>query len=283
MQWLARGLGELGHEVVILAPPGSNVPDARIVPYTRPHPHSPNADLRPYLPPGIDVIHAHFSLAPAEDGPPTCWTLHGNARPGTSLTPGAIGVSADHARRHGLDQWVLNGLDPADYRFAAEKADYDLFLGRMHSAKGWQWAVEGARRAGRRLVVAGGWRSLFRRGVTTVGPVDGARKRELLSRAACLWMPAQWEEPFGLTVIEALVSGTPVLGTRRGALPELVSAQVGALGNTLEELVALRPTLARIDPHDCRDLVLQQFTHRIMAERYLDIYRSLLKGAHKTS
>ena len=60
-------------------------------------------------------------------------------------------------------------------------------------------------------------------------------------------MPALWDEPFGITLIEALVSGTPVLGTRRGSLPEIVSPEVGALGDTLEELVALRARLDAID------------------------------------
>ena len=61
-------------------------------------------------------------------------------------------------------------------------------------------------------------------------------------------MPALWDEPFGITLIEALASGTPVLGTHRGSLPEVISPDVGALGDTVEELVALRPALDRMEP-----------------------------------
>jgi len=91
-------------------------------------------------------------------------------------------------------------------------------------------------------------------------------------------MPARWDEPFGLTLIEALASGTPVLGTRRGALPEIVTPAVGALGDTLDELVALRPQINAIDPARCRDLVERHFTHRTMAEGYLALYRRVIGG-----
>lgn len=271
--WLARGLAELGHEVVLLAGPGSRVPEARLVPVDPRAAEHSGFDPRRFLPPGVDVLHAHRPIA--VPGVPTLWTLHGTAnQPG--YPPNMVGVSRDHAARSGAAAFVYNGLDPAEYRFRAAKEAYDLFLGRLHSAKGWQWAVEGARRAGRRLVVAGGLKTLFRRGVRTVGRVSGARKRELLAGAACLWMPARWDEPFGLTLIEAMVSGTPVLGTRRGALPEIVSPDTGALGDTLDELVAARPGLARLDPEACRARVLELFTHRAMAESYLRLYREVV-------
>jgi glycosyltransferase involved in cell wall biosynthesis len=273
--WLARGLAELGHEVVLLAGPGSRVPEARLVPVDPRAAEHVDFDPRPFLPPGVDVLHAHRPLALADV--PTLWTLHGTAtRP--DYPPNMVCLSRDHAIRSGAAAYVYNGLDPADYQFRSDKAAFDLFLGRLHSAKGWQWAVEGARRSGHRLVVAGGLRSLFRRGVRTVGRVGGERKRELLAAAGCLWMPALWNEPFGLTLIEAMVSGTPVLGTRRGSLPEIVSPETGALGDTLDELVAARPGLAKIDPEACRARVLSVFTHRVMAQRYLQLYREVVES-----
>jgi glycosyltransferase involved in cell wall biosynthesis len=275
VHWLARGLAALGHEVTLLAAPGSVVPEARLVPVNPEDAESARFDPRPLLPRDTEVLHAHRPLA--LDDPPSLWTLHGTAtRPGY---PGhMVCLSADHARRSGASRFVHNGLDPADYRFRAKKDGSDLFLGRLHSVKGWQWAVEGARRAGRKLVVAGGWKSLLRRGVRTVGPVDGEKKLALLSGADCLWMPARWDEPFGLTSIEAMASGTPVLGTRRGALPEIVSEETGALGETLDELVTLRPSLARIDPGACRRRVEQHFGHIGMAEKYVALYREVIDG-----
>jgi glycosyltransferase involved in cell wall biosynthesis len=90
-------------------------------------------------------------------------------------------------------------------------------------------------------------------------------------------MPALWEEPFGITLIEAMVSGTPVLGTRRGSLPEIVTPEVGALGETLDQLVALRPELDSIDPEVCRLRVERHFTHHRMAEGYLRMFRHYLE------
>jgi glycosyltransferase involved in cell wall biosynthesis len=87
-------------------------------------------------------------------------------------------------------------------------------------------------------------------------------------------MPAQWDEPFGLTLVEALASGTPVLGTRRGALPEIISPETGYLGDTLEELIAAIAAVERLDPDACRARVDRCFHYRVMAENYLRMYRA---------
>jgi glycosyltransferase involved in cell wall biosynthesis len=273
VHWLARGLAELGHEVTLLAAPGSRVPEARLVPVDPHRAGHIDFDPRPLLPAGTEVFHAHRPIA--VPGLPTLWTLHGTATR-TDYPPNMVCLSADHAARSGAAAFVYNGLDPSDFRFRRDKQPFDLFLGRLHSVKGWQWAVDGARRAGKRIVVAGGWKAILRRGARVVGPVGGERKAELLASAACLWMPARWDEPFGLTLIEAMASGTPVLGTRRGALPEIVSATTGALGDTLEDLVALRPAIDRIDPEACRARVVEKFSHLTMAEGYLRLYRRVI-------
>jgi glycosyltransferase involved in cell wall biosynthesis len=125
-------------------------------------------------------------------------------------------------------------------------------------------------------VLAGSWRPSFRAGVRYVGEVGGEQKAALLAGAACLWMPALWDEPFGLTLVEAMASGTPVLGTRRGALPEIVAPSVGALGDTLDELVSLRPGIDRIDPAACRRWVERHFSHHVMADEYVRMFRAYL-------
>jgi len=190
-----------------------------------------------------------FRLAcvPLRTPPDVPWIrrLAGNWKPGTTGAPNTLYLSENHARRHGGHAWVYNGVDPADFVFRPEKDDYDLFLGRLHGVKGYRWAIEGAKRTRRRLLVAGGWRPSLSRWVRYVGKVGGDRKAALLAGARVLWMPALWDEPFGITLIEALVSGTPVLGTHRGSLPEVISPEVGALGDTVEELIALRPAGAR--------------------------------------
>ncbi len=281
--WLARGLAELGHRVTLLALEGSRLPAATTIAIPRTEAfRQGGARLEPLLPPGADILHAHVPLAEPPTSVPFVWTFHGTGAPGRVFPPTTIGLSADHARRHRLRRWVHNGLDPADYRFGTRGDGPDLFIGRLHSVKGWQWAVLGARASGRQLVVAGGWRPRWRPGVRFVGRVDGDRKRDLLADAGCCWLPAQWDEPFGLTTIEAMVSGTPVLGTRRGALPEVITESSGAMGDTLEELVALRPGLDRLDRSAVRQHVLDHFTHRRMAEDYLRLYRGATEDGRET-
>jgi glycosyltransferase involved in cell wall biosynthesis len=124
--------------------------------------------------------------------------------------------------------------------------------------------------------VAGGWRPSLSRLLRFAGEVDGKEKAELLAGARLLWMPAQWEEPFGLTLIEALWSGTPVLGTRRGALPEVLSPTTAEFGDTVEELVARLPDMARKDPAACRARAERYFSHVVMAEEYVRFYRHYL-------
>lgn len=272
---LATGLTELGHAVTLLAPPGTAVPGVTHVPVPSRQLHDPATDLTPYLPAGTEVLHAFYPLrvAPAV---PHVWTLQGSTKPGVTRPANTIYVSADHAARHGSASFVYNGLDPAGFRYQARKGDYDLFLGRLHTVKGWRWAVEGARRAGRRLVVAGGWRPTFSRSLRFVGTVGGAKKAALLAGAQLLWMPALWDEPFGLTLIEALWSGTPVLATRRGALPEVLAPDVAAFGDSLEELVAAIPEASTRDPAACRGRAERWFSHVRMAGEYVRFYQAWL-------
>jgi glycosyltransferase involved in cell wall biosynthesis len=177
---------------------------------------------------------------------------------------------------------VYNGLDPAEYIFRGRKEQWDLFLGKLHSDRGYHWAVEAAKRSGRQLIIAGGWRPSFTGAVKYVGEVGGKRKAVLLARARCLWMPAQWDEPFGLPTIEALFSGTPVLGTRRGALPEIVTPAVGVLRDTLDELITAADKVTTLDPRACRERAERHFTHLVMAEAYVRMYQQMLQKGELT-
>lgn len=278
--WLARGLAEQGHTVSLLASPGSEVPEAALIPVPPGPASKPGFDLARHLPPGVDIIHSHRPLPQPASGPPLVWTHHGNspAEQVEGLPPGMICLSAHHAARHCTNVFVYNGVDLADFQFQPAKEDHDLFLGRLHTSRGYAWALEGARRCGRPLVVAGGWRPSFRRDLRYVGEVGDQEKIGLLASARCLWMPAQWDEPFGLPAVEALASGTPVLGTERGALPELISSDTGALGETLEDLIELRPQLDGISSEVCRGRVEQHFSHRVMATHYLRCYQAMIQN-----
>lgn len=275
--WLARGLAELGHQVSLLAAPGSDVPETTLIPIDVNAAQKPGFDLARHVPAGTDIVHAHRPVR-LPGGIPLVWTHHGNTRAEQldDLPPGMICLSANHAARHRTNTFVYNGLDPEEYRFSTAKDDYDLFLGKLHPSKGYAWAMEGAKRTGHRLIVAGGWRPSLRRDLKYVGEVGNEEKMSLLAGARCLWAPAQWDEPFGLPLIEAMVSGTPVLGTVKGALPEIVTPDTGALGETLDDLVELRGRVGTIEPEACRARVERLFSHRTMAAEYVRCYEAVL-------
>lgn len=274
---LVRGLAELGHRVTLVAQPGTKIPEATVQEVPIAQLRDPALDLGSLLPKDADIAHAHFPVRRVPSGPPFLQTVYGNLKPGEAVPPRAVFLSKNHATRHGATAFVYAGLDPGEFLFQTTKHDYDFFIGRLHSAKGYQWAIEGAKRTHRRLMLAGGWRPSFSTLIRFVGEVDGKKKAELLAGARCLWMPALWDEPFGLTTIEALFSGTPVLATKRGALPEVLTSEVGALCDTLDEMVEASRTIASRKPEACRAHAERHFTHRAMAQGYLRVYTELGK------
>jgi len=275
--WLSQGLVELGHEVTLLAPKGSRVAGVRVVEVSPEEVLSSGFDLHRHVSEPVDIMHYHCEIRYPPPSVPCVWTLHGNMGGGWRADSRTICVSRDHAGRHGTHAFVRNGVRLDEYEFRTAKADYDLFLARLHSVKGWQVAIAAAKRCRVRLTLAGGWRPSFSRYIKFVGQVGGARKRELLAGARCLWMPVRWEDPCPVNILEALASGTPIIGSPRGSLPELISPDTGGLGTTLEELVALRGRLADWDPRACRARAERSFSHLVMAEEYVRMYRSVLE------
>jgi glycosyltransferase involved in cell wall biosynthesis len=273
---LVRGLVELGHRVTVIAAPGSKLPTAPVL-EVPPRDHA-GPKVAAFVPRDADIVHAHYPVATWPLAVPLAQTLHANGKPGTPLPPNTVFLSRDHAARHGGTTFVHNGLVPGEFTFRRRKEAWSLFLGRLHSAKGYQWAIEAAKRTGRRLILAGGWRPSFSNEIKYVGEVDDKQKAALLARARCLWTPALWDEPFGLASIEALFSGTPVLGTRRGALPEIVTPDVGAIGDTLEELIEASQQIHTRDPDCCRARAERFFSHMAMAKGYVHIYESLISS-----
>jgi glycosyltransferase involved in cell wall biosynthesis len=287
--WLARGLVERGHEVHVAALAGSRLPaGVRLLAVESDRRGA--AELAPRLPAGTDVVHF---MAPPGDGAaslPCPWlvTVHGNGKPGESFPSNSVFVSADHARRHGATAYVHNGLDPSEYRFDRSKSRSFLFLSKTSwRVKNVAGAIRLCARARAPLRVAGGrrpWLSrlevLVRRNMSWEGPVAGATKARLLAEAKALVFPVAWPEPFGLVVAEALLSGTPVLASPRGSLPELVPADVGALPADEDGWIdwLSKPALPW-DPERCRAWALERFHYARMSEGYEDLYRKIGGGA----
>ncbi len=287
VSWLAKAQVEQGDRVTILGPPGSSCPGVTSKAVTVPKgvpDYSPY--IGPYIPPDADIIHFHH-LPGVAPGVPWVLTAQGNSPGELAYMPNKIYVSRNHAERGGGTAFVHNGIDPAEFIYRERKDDYFLFLSKVsRRVKGVDIALRLARDLGFRLVVAGGnrfglrktgglWNSLLA-DVHFCGMVSGRRKAELLAGARALIFPIRWEEPFGLVVTEALVSGTPVITTPRGSMPELVTPDVGFLCDSYEALKLAVQRSGEIDPQACRRRVLEHFTHHQSAAAYRRYYQEAI-------
>jgi glycosyltransferase involved in cell wall biosynthesis len=280
---LARGLSSLGHEVFYALAHGEEEP----------------------LPPGIvaateqmagevDIVH-HQRVTPYEradvGGTPWVRTIHtdllagGYDRARLQISEHWIYVSRALAKTFGSDRWVHNGIDPAEYLYSAKKGDDLLFVASLDRAweKGLDLALDVADACGRRLIVAGSASTAEARGrvaamcrgrnARLAGEISGSAKAELFARAGALLAPSRALEAFGLTCVEALVSGTPVVCSDRGGLPEVVTNEVGFVCSTREEMIAATGNIGTIRPEACREYALEHFHYLRMAERYVEEYR----------
>lgn len=188
---------------------------------------------------------------------------------------------------------IPNFVDLARLPFSARVPEDAplVFLSRVESIKGPDVAIEIARAARRSLVIAGNhaqvgpeadffatrvepW--IGRDGIEYAGPVNDAQKAALLSRAAALLVPVQWDEPFGIVFAEALACGTPVVSCARGALPEIVThGSTGYLVASVDDGVAAVKRLASIDRHRCRDAAERRFSIDVVGPQYLRLYEEL--------
>jgi glycosyltransferase involved in cell wall biosynthesis len=186
---------------------------------------------------------------------------------------------------------IHHGVDLALYPVGEGKRDYMCFIGRIAPAKGTHTAIEVARRAGIPLKIAGEIQPIFREYweqqvkphvdgslIEYIGEADFAIKTELLRRARALLFPIDWEEPFGLVMVEAMACGAPVLAFARGSVPEIIKD--GVSGWISKDV----PTMARqaqelsISPQCCREYANQHFSLNRMVDDYVALYDRLSSG-----
>lgn len=184
---------------------------------------------------------------------------------------------------------IHHGIRPDEFPFDAEGGDRLLFFGRIHPDKGAADAVKAAHATGRRLVMAGiiqdeGYHArevapfLDGERVRHIGTVGGKQRAETLGRAHALLHLIGFDEPFGLSVVEAMACGTPVIAYDRGSMPELIDHGVtGFLVDTFDEAVAAIGRIGEIDRVACRRSVETRFGVDRMADDYIRLYESLLR------
>ncbi|MGC5021589.1 glycosyltransferase family 4 protein [Micromonospora sp. DT47] len=255
----------------------------------------------------FDVIHDHTTIGPLVAGRravPTVATVHGNpvGEYGAVLsdTDQGVGlVAISHAQRRANPElpWVgtvHNAMDVRDVpRKSAPGRGAVLWLARFSPDKGPDLAIRACRAAGLPLILAGKCNEpaerryftevvepLLDEDVTVVLNADREATLRLLVDARCLIMPIQWEEPFGMVMVEAMATGTPVVALRRGAVSELVLDGVtGLVRDRVEELPAALSEAVRIDPAACMAHAARNFSTERMALGYEEVYRRFALGA----
>ena len=189
----------------------------------------------------------------------------------------------------GAARVIHHGLDPSCHRFGGGDGGYCAFLGRFAREKGPHHAIDAARAAGVPIRLGGAphWRDhdyfereigarLCKSGVTAIGEVGGREKRDFLADACALLFPVEWEEPFGLVMIEAMLSGTPVLAFGRGSVEEVVEEGVtGYICRDADEMAARLRAIGRFDRAACRRRALERWTAARMVRQYVALYESV--------
>jgi glycosyltransferase involved in cell wall biosynthesis len=252
----------------------------------------------------FDLIHNHFDFLPLTYSrmtrTPIVTTIHGFSS--EKILPvyrkynkRTYYVAISDADRHPDLDYVAtihHGIDLRCFTFRPEPGGYLLFFGRIHPDKGPAEAIEIARRAGMPLVMAGIVQDrlcfdrevaphLDGRNVRYWGSAGPQERDRLLGEAYALLHPIRFEEPFGLSVVEAMACGTPVVAYRRGSMPEVVQhGRTGFLVESLEEAVEALKRVRQLDRSACRKWVEERFTAERMADDYLAVYRKILSG-HK--
>jgi glycosyltransferase involved in cell wall biosynthesis len=258
----------------------------------------------------FDVINDHSGPLAAALGAavetPVVHTVHGplDSEGGeiyeqlARVTPqvGLISVSLNQRRPSPDLPWVANcpnAIDLSLYPAKPHKGDYLLFLGRMSPDKGCHRAIAVAMELELPLKIAGKSRErpereyfaefvephLGHHGIEYFGEVSHGQKVELLQDARATLFPIEWEEPFGLVMIESMACGTPVIATRHGAVPEVIEhGRGGIIVDQFRDMPAALEAADALDPMECRRYVEERFAPERMVADYVDAYRAVLSG-----
>ena len=248
-----------------------------------------------------DVIHNHFDFLPLTytglTTTPVVTTIHGFSSPGIlpvykkyNNTVFYVSISnADRSPDLDYIKTIHHGIDIGQFDFQSAPDDTLLFFGRIHNDKGARQAIEIAGACHRKLILAGIIQDqayydqyvaphIDNVKVIYIGSVGPVERNRLLGQARALLHPIQFDEPFGLSVIESMACGTPVIAFDRGSMPELIeNNKNGFLVKNLSEAVEAVEYIEGIDRAACRRHVERHFTVDRMVDNYIQAYEMILQ------
>ena len=249
----------------------------------------------------FDLIHNHFDFLPLTYSglvdTPLVTTIHGFSSP--AIVPvyekynargHYVAISeADKSPQLDYIATIHHGIDIAQFPFSAAAGEYLLFFGRIHPHKGVYEAIQVAQRVGIKLIIAGIIQDedyyhsrvepyLDGDAVEYVGAVGPARRAEVLGGALALLHLISFDEPFGLSMVESLACGTPVIAFGRGSIPEIVKhGETGYIVADLEQAAEVVAEIRTLDRSACRKDAERRFSHSRMASDYVRVYQEILE------
>lgn len=309
---LAEELVKLGHEVTVFASGDSNTSARLKSIYDEPQTFFINQAI-PELLHGIqvykeadkyDIIHDNTNCGPPMAyfvNTPVLVTLHGDFNESaikfySNFANDAYYNSISDYQRNCYPDLnyigtIYHAINFKRYRHQDKKEDFLLSFSRICLQKGTHLAAEAAFATGSKLIIAGKIdtgqdREYFEEKVRHLiddkqiiyaGEASDKEKIDLMARAKCLLFPIQWAEPFGLAMIEALASGTPVIAMRNGSVPELIkNGETGFVVDNLDEMIEAIKNINKISPNTCRKDVEARFVPRVMANNYVEAYKKII-------
>lgn len=249
----------------------------------------------------FDVIHNHFDFLPLTYSSlirtPVLTTIHGFSseqilpvykKYNTHTHYVSISNSDRHPCLTYLDT-VYNGLDEQQFDLGEGKGDYLLYFGRIHPHKGAYEAIQVAIQSNKKLVLCGLIQDqvyydekvapyLNDTNIKYMGNAGTQQRNKLLGDALALLHPISFEEPFGLSVAEAMMCGTPVIAFDRGAMKELIQdGKTGFLVHDIHEAIAAVSKISSICRCTCRKHAMDKFSSQVMVSSYIRLYKQIAR------
>jgi glycosyltransferase involved in cell wall biosynthesis len=282
VEWLAIEQAKLGIQVSVLSPEGRSTEF-----FTHIKCNVNNVsfeELALVIPKNISAIEHHSGLSDdlIAEVQAHFKSVVNVVHTGISSKKNSVFVSKSHAQRSDRHVYAYNGVPEEAVLFNPVKAEYLLFLAKVkRSKKGVKTAITVAKKTKRELIVAGGrsfkhietwfhWHPY----VKPIGYINGENKKLILSKAKALLVPVKWDEPFGLTVVEAMMSGVPVIAYNRGAMKELIVHGVtGFICENENEMIEAVGRVASLDPYEIRAHAVENFSATSMVDKHLKLLK----------